>query len=110
MGFEEVYNKFKSSKGDLKLMQQVLVDAPSFVSTLESNTEREKWIVRVEKIFEEYIAKKMGPELINADDYRIIMSFHQPEKAGDKLMDIVEREYGGVFEIRRGTCLFCHGI
>lgn len=106
MGFEEVYNKFKSSKGDLKLMQQVLVDAPSFVSTLESNTEREKWIVRVEKIFEEYIAKKMGPELINADDYRIIMSFHQPEKAGDKLMEFMNENMAEYLKLGEGPAYF----
>lgn len=106
MSFEEVYNKFKSSKGDLRLMQQVLIDAPSFVSTLESNTEREKWIVRVEKIFEDYIAKKMGPALINAEDYRIITTFHQPEKAGDKLVEFINENMVEFLKLGEGPAYY----
>ena len=51
------------------------------MSTLE-NMEQTKWIARIEKIFKDYIDLKMGPELINADDYRIINTFHHADKPG----------------------------
>ena len=34
------------------------------------------------KIFKDYIDLKMGPELINVDDYRIINTFHHTDKPG----------------------------
>lgn len=57
MSFEEIYTKFKSSKNDLVLMQQLLLGAPAYVSTLE-NMEQAKWIARIEKFFKDYIDLK----------------------------------------------------
>ena len=96
MSFEEIYTKFKSSKNDLVLMQQLLLGAPTYVSTLE-NMEQAKWIARIEKIFKDYIDLKMGPELINVDDYRIINTFHHADKPGDKLMEFMNKNMPAYF-------------
>ena len=105
MGFEEIYNKFKSSKNDLVLMQQVLAGAPAYVGTLE-NMERERWIARIEKLYKEYIDLKMGPELINADDYRIINTFHQGAKPGDKLLEFINTNMAEYLKLGEGPAYF----
>lgn len=97
-GFEALYNKMKSSKNDPERMQQVLMAAPSFVSALENNMEKEKWIVRINRLFREYTERKMGPALINATDYTIITTFHQPDKPGDKIMEFINAHVGEYLE------------
>lgn len=62
------------------------------MSTLE-NMEQAKWIARIEKFFKDYIDLKMGPELINVDDYRIINTFHHTDKPGDKLMEFMNKTW-----------------
>ena len=105
MSFEEIYTKFKSSKNDLVLMQQLLLGAPAYVSTLE-NMEQTKWIARIEKIFKDYIDLKMGPELINADDYRIINTFHHADKPGDKLMEFMNKNMEAYLKLGEGPAYF----
>ncbi|MDY5012744.1 MAG: thioredoxin family protein, partial [Butyricimonas virosa] len=105
MSFEEIYAKFKSSKNDLVLMQQLLIGAPAYVGTLE-DMERAKWIARIEKIFKDYIDLKMGPELINADDYRIINTFHHADKPGDKLMEFMNKNMEAYLKLGEGPAYF----
>lgn len=105
MSFEEIYAKFKSSKNDLVLMQQLLLGAPAYVSTLE-NMEQAKWSARIEKIFKDYIDLKMGPELINADDYRIILTFHHVDKPGDKLMEFINKNMEAYLKLGEGPAYF----
>ncbi len=105
MSFEETYAKLKSSKNDLQLMQQVLAGAPAYVGTLE-DMERAKWIARIEKLFKEYIDLKMGPELINAEDYRIINTFHQADKPGDKLMEFMNKNMEAYLVLGEGPAYY----
>lgn len=105
MSFEEIYKKFKSSENDLVLMQQLLIGAPAYVGTL-GDLEREKWIARIEKIFKDYIDLKMGPELINADDYRIINTFHYADKPGDKLMEFMNENMEAYLKLGEGPAYF----
>lgn len=105
MSFEEIYTKFKSSKNDLVLMQQLLLGAPTYVSILE-NMEQAKWIARIEKIFKDYIDLKMGPELINVDDYRIINTFHHADKPGDKLMEFMNKNMEAYLKLGEGPAYF----
>lgn len=105
MSFEEIYTKFKSSKNDLVLMQQLLLGAPAYVSTLE-NMEQAKWIARIEKFFKDYIDLKMGPELINVDDYRIINTFHHTDKPGDKLMEFMNKNMEAYLKLGEGPAYF----
>ena len=105
LSFEEIYTKFKSSKNDLVLMLQLLLGAPTYVSTLE-NMEQAKWIARIEKIFKDYIDLKMGPELINVDDYRIINTFHHADKPGDKLMEFMNKNMEAYLKLGEGPAYF----
>ena len=90
LGFEDLYAKYKSSKNDLDILQQLLKEAPSFVSAQEG-IEAEKWVSRVNKMYNEYIKQKMGPDLINKTDYSIILTFHDNTKQDDPLIEFINK-------------------
>lgn len=90
LGFEDLYAKYKSSKNDLGILQQVLKEAPAFVSAQEG-IEAEKWASRVNKMYSEYVKQKMGPDLINKTDYNIILTFHDNTKQDDPLIEFINK-------------------
>lgn len=90
LGFEDLYAKYKSSKNDLNILQQVLKEAPAFVQTLDG-IDFEKWKSRVGKLYSEYIKQKMGPDLINKVDYNIILTYHDNTKQDDPLIEFINK-------------------
>ncbi|WP_200977772.1 thioredoxin domain-containing protein [Echinicola sp. 20G] len=88
--FEEIYDIYKKDKDNFEVMQELLKSAPSFV-TLQTGMDKKKWIIRIENIFEDYLEKKMnmGDAFINADDYRLVNKFHQPEGEHDKVIEFM---------------------
>lgn len=89
-GFEDLYAEYKRSKNDLSILQQLLKEAPAFVSAQEG-IESEKWVSRVNKMYSEYIKQKMGPDLINKTDYNIILTFHDNTKQDDPLIEFINK-------------------
>ncbi|KGN78110.1 disulfide isomerase [Porphyromonas cangingivalis] len=81
IGFEELYNMHRKDKNNLELQQQLLRQAPSFLSTQEG-IDADKWIVRIRKLYRSYIEAKKGPALINAQDYIIISALGRTEEEG----------------------------
>lgn len=88
-GFEDLYSRYRADKNDVANVRELLKEAPSYVTTLSEGIERDKWIVRIERIFKEYINSNLGPQIINADDYKIIKAFHQQPAAGDKIVEFI---------------------
>lgn len=86
--FTKLYSKYQSSKNDLELGQQVLQDAAGYLNTLEG-IEYDKWLVRLERVFKEYSRKKLGPDMINAQDYSIIYSFEPEPEAGNEIAEFI---------------------
>lgn len=71
IGFAALYEMYKKDNDDLELQQTLLTQAPSFLAAQEG-MDAERWMVRLRKLYREYITKKMGPSLINKQDYMII--------------------------------------
>ena len=90
LGFEDLYAKYKSSKGDLTVLQLLLKEAPAFVQAQEG-IEAEKWQVRVMKLYREYIKRKMGPDLINKEDYIIIQTYQDNTLLDDPLVEFINQ-------------------
>ena len=90
LGFEDLYAKYKSSKNDLNILQQVLKEAPAFVQAQEG-IDFDKWKSRVEKLYSEYIKQKTGPDLINKTDYKIILTYHNNTKQDDPLVEFINK-------------------
>ncbi|MEL4308643.1 thioredoxin family protein [Joostella sp. CR20] len=86
--FEEIYTEYQKNSDDLEIMEELLNKAPAFV-TLQEGMNKKKWIVRVEKIFDDYIEQKIdkGDALVNKEDYVIIKKFHRPEGKDDEIME-----------------------
>ncbi|WP_158409011.1 thioredoxin family protein [Formosa agariphila] len=86
--FEEIYDEYKEDKDDLVVMGELLAKAPSFV-TIQTGANKQKWITRVNKIFEEYIDKKivMKNGLINKSDYSTITTFYKTQGTNDRVIE-----------------------
>lgn len=89
LSFVALYEKLKTTPDDLDLIQKVLLDAPGYVAAIENKMEKEKWILRVEKLFKDYVEKKMGDTFINKEDYKLVNTFHKPEPENDKLVEFM---------------------
>ena len=71
-GFEQLYKEYRQNPNDLTIQQDLLTLAPQFLTT-QDGMDAEKWVVRVRKIYQAYIDKKMSDNsLINRKDYIII--------------------------------------
>jgi len=72
ISFEDLYQQHRKSPNDLTIQQELLTQAPRFLTT-QDGMDAEKWVVRVRKIYQAYIEKKMSDNsLINRKDYVII--------------------------------------
>ena len=71
-GFEQLYKEYRQNPNNLTIQQDLLTLAPQFLTT-QDGMDAEKWVVRVRKIYQAYIEKKMSDNsLINRKDYIII--------------------------------------
>ena len=57
LSFDQLYDKFKKDKKNFELQQQLLLDAPVFMSSLQGY-DREKWASRIESLFPDYLKNK----------------------------------------------------
>ncbi len=99
--FDEMWDIYKKNPKDLVIMQKMLVDARGFIQSLKE-MELEKWIIRVEKLFADYIELKMGEDLINEDDYKIILDCHAPAAKDDKIVEFINKNIDKYIE-KMGT-------
>lgn len=91
IGFKQLYEKYQQSPQDLKLQQTVLLQAPQFLMA-QDGMEAEKWVVRIRKMFRSYIDAKMGPDLINRNDYIILRSLAGDNKEEqEKIVDFINK-------------------
>lgn len=73
IGFDALYEMYKKEPANLEIQQTLLTQAPSFLAA-QDGMDAERWVVRLRKLYREYVTKKMGPDLINRQDYIIINS------------------------------------
>ena len=73
VSFEQLYNQYKANNNDLSVQQTLLLKAPAFLQAQEG-MEADKWVTRLQKLYRNYIAAKAPNQLINENDYRIILS------------------------------------
>ena len=65
--FEKLYEKSKKEKKNTDLQQELLFRAPEFIAT-QTGYNRDKWMVRIEAIFPEYVKNKKLENMITAED------------------------------------------
>ena len=96
LSFEKLYDRAKSKK-DLADMQNLLKQAPEYVGGLQG-MEAQKWIVRVEKMYNEYVKAKMGPDFINKEDLAIVNRFNKKNVKGDAVMEFITKNLNTYLE------------
>ena len=89
LSFEKLYNRCKSKK-DIADMQLLLQRAPDYVGGLEG-MEAQKWIVRVDKLYADYVKAKMGPDFINKTDFQIVNRFNKKNVKDDVVMEFIAK-------------------
>ena len=84
VSFDDLYKKYKANPQDLAVQQELLLKAPSFLQA-QDGIEADKWVTRIQKIYQNYVATKNPKELINANDYRIILTLEGEDNKEHKL-------------------------
>lgn len=87
LSFEKLYDRAKSKK-DLTDMQNLLKQAPEYVGGLQG-MEAQKWIIRVDKLYNGYVKAKMGPDFINKEDLTIVDRFNKRNVKDDAVMEFI---------------------
>lgn len=91
LSFDKLYEQYKKDKDNLALQQELLQQAPSFLSAQEG-LEAEKWAVRLRKLYQGYVRAKMGPELINKADYIIISTLGEDgDELSEEILDFMNK-------------------
>lgn len=96
LSFEKLYDRAKSKK-DLTDMQNLLKQAPEYVGGLQG-MEAQKWIVRVEKMYNEYVKAKMGLDFINKEDLAIVNRFNKKNVKDDAVMEFITKNLNTYLE------------
>lgn len=92
LSFEQMYDKYKKSKKDMDLLQQLLLEAPRFMNTRQGY-EREKWGSRIEVFFPEYVKNKKLENMINRPDFMIVTLYHAQTGKDDPIFDFLLQHY-----------------
>ncbi len=97
-GFEQLYEKYKKNRKDFDTQQQLLFEAPAFLSTQEGYN-REKWSVRIESLFPDYLKNKKLENMINDADFYILTLYHQQTSKNDPVFDFVVKHYDRFIQV-----------
>lgn len=92
LSFEQMYEKYKKSKRDTDLAQQLLLEAPRFIGT-QKGYEQTKWRSRIEVLFPEYMKNKKLESMINQPDFMILTLYHSKAEKEDPIFDFMLQHY-----------------
>ena len=89
LSFEQMYEKYKKSKKDTGLAQQLLLEAPRFIS-VQKGYDQAKWKSRIALLFPEYVKSKKLENMVNQPDFVIITLYHSK---ADPIFDFMLQHY-----------------
>lgn len=93
VSFEQLYSQYKNDNTNLDIQQQLLLKAPSFLQAQEG-MEADKWVTRLQKLYRSYIDAKAKQNIINENDYRIILSLEGNDDKEHKqyIVDLINND------------------
>ena len=98
LSFEQLYDKYKKDRKDYDTQQQLLFEAPGFLPT-QQGYNREKWSVRIESLFPDYLKNKKLENMINEADFYILTLYHQQTDKNDPVFDFVVKNYDRFIQV-----------
>lgn len=90
--YEKLYAKYQKNKKQTELAAELLLKAPYFISTC-GEYEHQKWSVRIEALFKDYVKYKGLKNMVNADDFYLISRFHTSPGKDDPIFNFVTDHY-----------------
>lgn len=92
LSFEKLYEKSKKEKKNFEVARQVLIEAPEFIMT-QDGYNREKWGVRIEAAFKDYLKNRKLENMMNEEDFFILTQYHPVAGKDDPVFDFVVEHY-----------------
>lgn len=92
LSFEQLYEKYKKNKKDFGAAQQLLIEAQGFVGT-QNGFNREKWVARIDILFQEYVKNKQLKNMISPEDFYILSTYHGKMEKNDPIFDFIVSHY-----------------
>lgn len=90
--FEKQYSKYQKDKKKTELAFRLLLKAGYFLSGC-SDYEREKWGIRIEALFNDYVKNKGLKNMINAEDFYLITQYHPALDKNDPIFSFLVDHY-----------------
>ena len=98
--FEKLYEKCKKNKKDIESQQKMLLRAPGFMRS-QTGYNQEKWGIRIEAAFSEYVKNKKLENMINESDFTILSMYHMEKKKTDPIFDFIVKNYKAFSEVTK---------
>lgn len=92
LSYEQLYEKYKKNKKDFAVQQQLLIEAQMFMMGLDQYN-MQKWGVRIDNLYSEYLKNKKLENMINPDDFFILTMYHPERTKDDPVFDFVVANY-----------------
>lgn len=96
--FEKLYEKSRKEKKNAELQQKLLMRAPRFITT-QNGYNQEKWTVRIDALFPEYLKTKKLENMVNPIDFAILSLYHPEIGKQDEIFDFMVKNYDRYCEV-----------
>lgn len=97
LSFEKLYEQVKKEKQNGELKRELLLQAPMFIPSQEGYN-REKWVLRIESVFNDYLKSKGIEQMARPDDFTLLLMFHSQKEKNDPIFEGVVKHYPAFVE------------
>lgn len=96
--YEKQYSVYQKDKKKTELAAELLLKARYFLSGC-SDYNREKWGIRIEALFNDYVKNKGLKNMINAEDFFLITLYHPVLEKNDPIFSFVVDHYADFLKV-----------
>lgn len=94
---DELFDAYKKESSNIEKLQDILLDAPYFMPTLEG-MQRDKWMKRITDLSKVYFKTRKPEEMCNRRDFNILTLFHESMEKNDVYLNFIIANYNQFFE------------
>lgn len=94
--FEQMYEKLKTTRNDDALIRRLLLEAPDFMARQPEGYQRDRWQLRVERLYTDYRKRKPLSEWMNPEDFKVLATYHTEPSKNDEVFEYVAANYAVV--------------
>lgn len=85
--YPDLYKEYRDNPDNLQLAQELLLDAPSYAQA--AGKAAVLWQKRAFGLFEDYLRRKGLDNMVNADDFRLLLLYQSEPLRGDSVLNFV---------------------